>query len=52
MLKVNKNLSEAMNLLYSFNIPRTEVVLNRIFSNPGASYKELFTTEELKKFNK
>jgi hypothetical protein len=52
MLKVNRNLSEAMTLFNRMSLPRGEIILSRIFAKPGASYKELFMQEELAKFNK
>lgn len=51
MLKVNKNLTDAMKIFNTMSLPRAEVVLSRIFIKPGASCKELFTEEEIKKFN-
>jgi hypothetical protein len=35
-----------------FTIPRAEIVMERIFKKPSASYKELFTKDEMTKFNK
>jgi len=52
MLKVNRNLNDAMQLFNKFSLPRAEIILNRIFAKPGSSYKELFTVDELAKFNK
>ncbi|CAD8044221.1 unnamed protein product [Paramecium primaurelia] len=49
-MKVNKNLQDAILNLNSLSIPRTEIVIGRIFSKPGQLYKELFTEDEIKKF--
>ncbi|CAD8047355.1 unnamed protein product [Paramecium sonneborni] len=49
-MKVNKNLQDAIINLNSLSIPRTEIVIGRIFSKPGQLYKELFTDDEIKKF--
>ncbi|CAD8047166.1 unnamed protein product [Paramecium primaurelia] len=49
-MKVNKNLQDAIINLNSLSIPRTEIVIGRIFSKPGQLYKDLFTEDEIKKF--
>ncbi|CAD8137646.1 unnamed protein product [Paramecium pentaurelia] len=49
-MKVNKNLQDAILNLNSLSIPRTEIVIGRIFSKPGQLYKDLFTEDEIKKF--
>jgi len=35
-----------------FTAARAEIVLTRIFLKPGANFKDLFSSDELAKFNK
>lgn len=51
-MKVNKNLCDAINSFNRLTLPRAEIVIQRIFSKPGSSHKELFTNDEIMKFER
>ncbi|KAM3129437.1 hypothetical protein pb186bvf_018429 [Paramecium bursaria] len=51
-MKVNQNLQDAIQIFNQLSIPRSEVVMGRIFLKPGSNYRELFSQEEIAKFGK